>query len=93
MLANKRVNDSFNFSIWDAVLFHAVKKEKNLTLYLNTTMYDAVSCDGTVKGINCYQLTTERHFHIVAKIFADCTGNGTLCAFADAKYKIGRYIP
>ena len=30
MLSNKRVNDSFNFSIWDAVLFDTVKKEKNL---------------------------------------------------------------
>ena len=28
ILANKRLNDSHNFSIWDAVLFDAMKKEK-----------------------------------------------------------------
>ena len=89
MLANKRVNDSFNFSIWDAVLFDAVKKEKNLTLYLNTTMYNAVSKSGMIESIECYQLTTERHFEITAKFFADCTGNGTLCAFADAEFRTG----
>ena len=89
MLSNKRINDSFNYSIWDAVLFNAVKKEKNLTLYLNTTMHNAVSENGFVKEIECYQLTTERHITVSAKIFADCTGNGTLCAFSDADYKTG----
>lgn len=89
MLANKRVNDSYNFSIWDAVLFHAVKKEKNLTLYLNTAMYGAQSRNGRVEEIECYQLTTELHWKIKAGFFADCTGNGTLCAFADAEYKTG----
>ncbi|MBQ9355124.1 MAG: FAD-dependent oxidoreductase [Clostridia bacterium] len=89
MLSNKRVNDSFNFSIWDAVLFDTVKKEKNLTLYLNTTMHKAESENGIITKIECYQLTTERHFEITAKFFADCTGNGTLCAFADAGFKTG----
>ena len=89
MLSNKRVNDSFNFSIWDAVLFNAVKKEKNLTVYLNTTMHRAESKNGKVTKIECYQLTTERHFEISAKFFADCTGNGTLCAFTDAEYRTG----
>ena len=89
MLANKRVNDSYNFSIWDAVLFHAVKKEKKLTLYLNTAMYGAESRNGRIEEIECYQLTTELHWKIKADFFADCTGNGTLCAFVDAKYRIG----
>lgn len=89
MLSNKRVNDSYNFSIWDAVLFNAAKKEKNLSLFLNTTMHNVLSENGEIKGIECYQLTTEKHLSISAKFFADCTGNGTLCYFADAEYKIG----
>ena len=32
MLSNKQVNDSYNFSIWDAVLFNAAKKEKKFDL-------------------------------------------------------------
>ncbi|MBQ8869118.1 MAG: FAD-dependent oxidoreductase [Oscillospiraceae bacterium] len=89
MLSNKRVNDSYNFSIWDAVLFDAAKKEKNLSLFLNTTMHSVSSENGVVKTIECYQLTTELHLSISANFFADCTGNGTLCAFADAEYKTG----
>lgn len=89
MLENKKYNDSYNFSIWDAVLYNAAKKEKNLTLYLNTTMHSA-QCDGDrVTGITCYQMTTEKHFEFTARIFADCTGNGTLGAFVGVPYRIG----
>ena len=31
MLENKSINDYYNFSIWDMVLFSAIKKEKNLS--------------------------------------------------------------
>lgn len=89
MLANKRVNDSYNFSIWDAVLFDVVKKEANLTVYLNTTMLDATSQNGIVTEIECYQLTTETHYRFSANFFADCTGNGTLCHFVNAEYRTG----
>ena len=89
MLANKRVNDSYNFSIWDSVLLDAAKREKNLTLYLNTTMHAAVCEEGVVRRIVCYQMTTEKRFELSAKIFADCTGNGTLGAFIGAEYHTG----
>ncbi len=89
MLDNKRVNNNHNFSIWDAVLFNAAKQEKNLTLYLNTTMHSVASHKGCVKSIKCYQMSTERKLILSAKIFADCTGNGTLCAFAGAEFCIG----
>ncbi len=89
MLSNKRVNDSYNFSIWDAVLFDAVKREKNLTVYLNTTMHDAVCDGGVVKSIVGYQMSTERKITLSARFFADCTGNGTLCAFVGAEHRTG----
>ena len=89
MLSNKRVNDSYNFSIWDAVLFDAAKREKNLTLYLNAAMHAAVCENGEVREIECYQMSTEKRLLLSAKIFADCTGNGTLAAFAGAKTRVG----
>lgn len=89
MLENKRLNDNHNFSIWDAVLLEATSQEKNLTLYLNTAMMDAVSENGAVRHILCYQLTTERHLRITARYFVDCTGNGSLCAFAGAEFRTG----
>lgn len=89
MLSNKRVNDSYNFSIWDAVLFDAAKKQENLTLYLNTTMFSAEYNGGRVECVECYQMTTERRIKIKASFFADCTGNGTLCSFVNAPYRTG----
>ncbi len=89
MLANKRVNDSYNFSIWDAVLLDALQREKNLTLYLNTTMFSVKREGNRVCEIECYQMTTERRLFLSADFFADCTGNGTLCAFADAPFRTG----
>ena len=89
MLSNKRVNDSYNFSIWDAVLFQAAKNEKNLTLLLNTTMHAAACQDGEITCIECYQMSTEKRLLIHGKIFADCTGNGTLGAFVGVKSRTG----
>lgn len=89
MLSNKRVNDSYNFSIWDAVLFQAAKNEKNLTLLLNTTMHAATCQDGEITCIECYQMSTEKRLLIHGKIFADCTGNGTLGAFVGVKSRTG----
>ena len=89
MLSNKRVNDSYNFSIWDAVLFQAAKNEKNLTLLLSTTMHAAACQDGEITCIECYQMSTEKRLLIHGKIFADCTGNGTLGAFVGVKSRTG----
>ncbi len=89
ILKNKAINDSFNFSIWDAVLFDAVKKQENLTVYLNTSMHSAKAVRGKVKQIECYQLTTEKQLTLKAEIFADCTGNGTLSAFVKAPFRTG----
>ena len=89
MLSNKRVNDSYNFSIWDAVLFDAVKRQERLTVYLNTTMFGVKAERGTVREIEAYQMTTERRIFLSARFFADCTGNGTLCAFAGAAFRTG----
>ncbi len=89
ILRNKSVNDSFNYSIWDAVLYETVQKQENLTVYFNTTMHSLKRKRKKIQSIECYQLTTERQLILSADVFADCTGNGTLCAFADADYRTG----
>ena len=89
MLSNKRVNDSYNYSIWDAVLFDAVKKQERLTVYLNTTVFAVKAEQGRVREIEAYQMSTESRLFLSARFFADCTGNGTLSAFAGATFRIG----
>lgn len=89
-LENKYLNDSYNYSIWDGVLWSAAKECENLTIYMNTAM-DCVNSDGSeIKSVQCYQMTTENRYEFQAKVFIDATGNGTLGYFAGAEYKIGR---
>lgn len=89
MLENKACNDTFNYSMWDMVLFEKAKAEPNLTVYFNTAMYD-VEMDGSrIRSILCFQETTEMRYRFSAPLFADCTGNGTLGYFAGAEYRQG----
>lgn len=89
MLENKSINDYFNYSKWDMVLYAAVKKQENLTVYLNTVMDDCAVQNGTIKSITAYQQTTETRWNFEADVFVDCTGNGTLGFLAGAEYRIG----
>ena len=50
MLENKARNDHFSYSIWDMILFEATLKEKNLTVYLNTVMYDCETEDDKIEA-------------------------------------------
>ena len=88
-LENKFRNDFYNYSIWDAVLLHAVKTQAKLTTYLNAAMHD-VEMDGErIRAILCYQSTTEIHWRLGARIFLDCTGNGTLGFLSGAEFRTG----
>ena len=89
MLDNKSRNDYFSFSIWDMVLFDKVKRQENLTLYLNTVMDDCVVDSGEIRKITAYQHTTETRYEISGRLFVDCTGNATLGYLAGAEYRVG----
>jgi len=89
-LENKYLNDSYNYSIWDGVLWSKAMDTPNLTTYMNTTMYSVDSDGKLIKSIYCYQMNTEKSFEMTADIFIDCTGNGTLGSLAGAEYVIGR---
>ena len=89
MLENKSRNDYYNFSVWDLVLYSAVKKEPNLTAYLNTVMEDCETEGDRICRIVAYQQTTETRWVIDGQIFIDCTGNGTLGYLAGAEYRVG----
>ncbi len=89
MLENKRVNDSYNYSIWSTVLWSAASQQKNLTLFLNCAMYDVSLQGKEIVSIDCYQSTTECHWHIEGSIFDDATGNGTLGYMAGVPYRTG----
>lgn len=89
MLENKRLNDYYNYSLWDAVLLRFVQKEENLKTFMNTSMRDVEMNGENIASIVCYQSTTEINWTIRGNLFIDCTGNGTLGYLSGAEYRTG----
>ena len=88
-LENKFLNDTYNYSVWDRVLYTAAVQEPNLTYYLNTAMREVITEGNQIRQIICYQLTTEINWRFSAPLFLDCTGNGTLGYLAGADFRTG----
>lgn len=89
LLENKRVNDYYNYSVWDRVLFTAIREQENLSMFLNTTMHDVDTEGHRITAIHCYQMTTEIEWTLRAPVFCDCTGNGTLGFMAGMPFRTG----
>lgn len=89
-LENLYRNPEGNPYIWDGILMDFVMREKNLTLYLNTTVLDTVGTDAHLESIHAYQLTTETWLEIRSDFFIDCTGDGSLAVSAGVPFMRGR---
>lgn len=80
-------------SQWDLVLYEWAKREKNLALFLNTTMREVVMKDGAhIQAIHAPQLGTEREFILAAPLFIDATGDGVLGYRAGADFHWGKEV-
>ncbi len=80
-------------SHWDLVLYEWAKREKNLSLFLNTTMREVVMRDaGHIQAIHAPQLGTEREFILSAPLFIDSTGDGVLGYRAGAEFRWGQEV-
>ena len=90
LLENKRRNPDFSYPIFDTILYEKARKEKHLSVFLNTYMTDVSMKDGRINSVSCVQMTNERKFSVEAEFFVDATGDGTLAAKAGAVYRIGR---
>lgn len=77
-------------SIWDLVLYEWVVREKNLTLFLNTTVRDVEMKDPhTILAVHGVQMGSERKFLFSAPLFVDATGDGVLGYRAGAEFRWG----
>jgi hypothetical protein len=77
-------------SHWDLVLYEWVKREKNLSLFLNTTMREVEMADEShIHAVHGAQLGTEREFVLAAPLFIDASGDGVLGYRAGAQFHWG----
>ena len=89
LLENKARNPEFSYAEFDTLLWEKTRFQKNLTLYLSTALVAVKTEKNSIKSIMAKRLTEERELEIEAKIFADCTGDGTPGYLAGAEYMFG----
>lgn len=89
-LENAARNAQRSSSMFDFILYEKCRAEESLTLLLNTSVTSAEVQQGTITAVEAVRLSTEDRFTISAKVFVDCTGDGTLGAAAGAAFFRGR---
>lgn len=89
-LENLYRNATRNYSVWDSVLFAAVRFEPNLTPFLNAACLGASMDGGRLASIRAYQSTTQTTHTVHAKQFVDCSGDSVLAGLTPAAWRSGR---
>ena len=90
LLENFYSNPGLKFPLWDLTLYGKVKAEENITLLLNSAVFDAVVENDTIKSVKAWQSNAET-FHVVqAQYFADCSGDSILAPLSGAQFRYGR---
>ena len=89
LVENTFRNREGNPVLFDMVLIDKVLSEPNITLYLNTCVYDAEMSGRTVRSVTAFNPQTGTHHTIEGDLFADCSGDGALAYMAGAEYRMG----
>ena len=94
LLENQFRNIDGNAELWDSVLLDKVLSQKNLDLYLNTSILDVATENNKpgarITSITGLTLHSEKLTTFEAGYFIDCTGDGTVGYLAGAPYMTGR---
>lgn len=90
LVENTFRNKEGNPVLFDMVLIDKVLNEKNITLLLNTVLYKAEKPDNrTIASVTALNPQNGKEYHISGKLFADCTGDGTLGYLTGASFRMG----
>lgn len=90
MLENLYRNPTSSYSVWDSVLYEKVRFEPNIELLLNCTCTSAKTDGHHIVSVRGYQTTTQTWHTVVAKLFADCSGDSVLAPLVGAEFRVGR---
>jgi len=89
-LTSQVQNTQRSASMFDLILLDLCRAEKNLALYLNTSVHEVTMKDRRITEAIARRPSTEEIFTIRAKVFIDCTGDGSVGAAAGAGFTQGR---
>ena len=75
---------------WDLLLYDKVRREPNLTVLLNTRVYDVQRQGDRLTAVLASQPDAERVWQIEAALFCDATGDGAVGVAAGVPFRIGQ---
>ncbi|MDD5599375.1 MAG: FAD-dependent oxidoreductase [Victivallaceae bacterium] len=85
-----RHNPEYQEIAVSTVMWEMCIEEKNLSLFLDTCVYDVdLPDEKTIAAVRAVQLGTEKRFYLKAEQFIDASGDGVIAALAGAQYRIG----
>lgn len=90
LVENTYRNKEGNPVLFDMVLIDKVLAEKNISLFLNTMVYDIEKKnDKNISAVKAYNSQNEIEFTFNGKMFCDASGDGILAYLGGATYRIG----
>jgi len=86
-------NKEGNPVIFDMILLDMVYRESNISLYLNSAIFNVEADSGTkssrIQSISAFNAINETLYTFEAPLYCDCTGDGVVGHLAGASYRIG----
>ncbi|WP_282147805.1 FAD-dependent oxidoreductase [Algibacter lectus] len=90
LVENLYRNREGNAVIFDTVLLEKVLAEPNITLLLNTSVYDITkSGDHKIESVKAFNSQNSTEYNINAPLFCDASGDGIVAFKAGAAFRMG----
>jgi len=90
-LENEWTNPEGNPYLWDLVMLEAVRREANITLFLNTDVRSLeMDSPERIRSVSGWQMGAELDLTFESPLFLDCTGDGLVGFLAGADHVLGR---
>ena len=83
-------NRQGNALIFDTILLEKCRAEENLTLLLNTAVFDLEKSDpDTISSVHAFNAQNSTRYHLSAPRFCDASGDGIVGFMAGAAFRMG----
>ncbi len=93
LVENMYRNPDSNPLIFDTILLEKVVSEPNITLLLNTSVFDLdKSTPDTISKVYAFCSQNSTHYELVAPLFCDASGDGILGFFVRCGFSDGRGV-
>ncbi|WP_299555901.1 FAD-dependent oxidoreductase [Seonamhaeicola sp.] len=90
LVENLYRNPEGNAVIFDTVLLEKVLNEDNITLLLNTSVYDVTkSSDTQIESVKAFNSQNSTEYIVKAPLFCDASGDGIVAFKAGASFRMG----